>query len=106
MLFGLFFGGLFGVLVMVLITGCGTPTDKDGSHRGTHHHGGGAPVDPAFAAIQPVVARSCGGCHNGEEERAIDSPARLKAAQGRIESGNMPPGGGLDAADRTALLSF
>jgi hypothetical protein len=94
------------VLVLLLAAACGNPQDKDGSHKGTHQHGGGGHVDPRFVAVQPVIARACGGCHNGEEERVIDSPARLKGAQSRIESGNMPPGGVLDLVDRAALLSF
>lgn len=98
--------GLVTGFLIYLLVGCGTPQDTDGTHKGTHQHGHGAPVDPAFVAIQPVIARSCGGCHNGDEERPIDSAARLKAAQGRIASGNMPPGGALDPVDRAALLSF
>lgn len=92
-------------LLAFLTVSCGTPQDTDGTHKGTHQHGG-AHVDPKFAAIQPVIARACGECHNGDEQRALDTPARLAGAKGRIESGNMPPGGAIDPADKAALLSF
>lgn len=64
--------------------------------------------DPAFAQVKPVIARACGRCHNGSEEPAFTSAAVFKGstAKARLVSGTMPPGGRIDPADKSALLSY
>lgn len=68
--------------------------------------GGGEPGK--FADVAPVVARSCGRCHNAGQAPKINSEASFKTTKNLqlIESGRMPPGGGLPAADKATLVRF
>lgn len=66
------------------------------------------PADPAFAAIQPIIQRNCGDCHNGRKEPAFPDGATFKASQSKqeLQSGSMPLGRAISAADKAALLGY
>lgn len=70
--------------------------------------GGGQPAPQGFAAIKPVVDRACGTCHSNGQSPKLETEAAFKTSKVRslIESGRMPPGGRINAADKTALLAY
>lgn len=67
------------------------------------------PADPAFVAVQPVVDRECGRCHNGSvHPLKFSSGAAFKGskAKARIGNGTMPPDRALKPEDKQALLDY
>jgi mono/diheme cytochrome c family protein len=68
------------------------------------------PADPAFAQVQPVVAKNCGGCHGVRPGLPVfASGAAFRASNARAEllTGAMPPAPHtISADDRAALLAY
>lgn len=64
-----------------------------------------AQSDPEYDKIAPLVARNCGGCHNGSNQKAFTA-ARFKssAARARLKNGSMPPAPATISQDDKALL--
>lgn len=98
---------LAAVALAFVLSACGNsyePPQAEPAPGGTEPGSAGS-----FAAIAPVVQRSCGRCHNGSvHPLKINSQASFKTQKNLqlIESGRMPPGGGLPAADKTALVGY
>lgn len=66
-------------------------------------------ADPEFAAVQPLVAKNCGGCHGvqpGIPVFATGAAFRASKALSEIEGGDMPPAGHLDAGDKAKLVAY
>lgn len=65
------------------------------------------PVDTAYEKVKPVVDRVCLKCHNTQNPK-LDTAVRFKGSKAleEIESGSMPPGGRINAADKKALLDY
>lgn len=66
--------------------------------------------DAAFDAVKPLVAKNCGGCHNGSTHPLkFDSGAKFKAskAKARLTAGTMPPSPKtISDEDKQALLAY
>ena len=56
--------------------------------------------------IKPLVEASCNKCHGKTIGSAFNKDSFGAKAQARIENGSMPPGGGLDSAIKSKLLSY
>lgn len=91
------------VATVVALQSCGQPTEGGGDKPPPQTGNGGA---SDFASIQPVIQRNCASCHDGSNQKPIDSAARMSAAKAQVRSGKMPPGGRIDPADKAAILSF
>ncbi len=94
------------IALALTLTACGS-SDAD--------YGDKAPApppaaDPEFAAIQPVIERACGKCHNGTvHPLRFTSAAAFKGskAKARLTAGTMPPAPAtISAEDKAALLAF
>lgn len=100
------------LLVAVFLPACGSSGDA-----GTCPAGSTATY---AGEIKPIVERACTGCHastlSGNARSGapgsvnLDSYAAAAAAGAQsnqaVQSGHMPPGGGLSAADRTAFACW
>ena len=66
------------------------------------------PSDPAFAAVAPVIEKSCGPCHNDKGQRSFNAANfKSSAAANRIKDGSMPPPPKtLDEGDKEKLLAY
>ncbi len=81
--------------------GCGRQAD-------VYTTGPSAPVDAEFTlVVLPLVKANCAGCHDGVKEPALNTPAAVKAAKGKLASKAMPPPPRtLSDADRQTLLAY
>jgi uncharacterized membrane protein len=89
-------------LVAFLLASCG-PSQGTGTQTPPAAYN-----DPQFAAVQPVIQRNCGDCHNGGRLPAFNSPEAFRgsAAKAEITSGSMPLGRAMSAADKAVLLAY
>jgi len=100
-------------LVFLSLASCGHPA-KDGETAPSPAPapapapGPTPPAPPSWATVAPIVARDCGGCHNGAKLPAFTSGAVFKAgkAKAKLLDGTMPPSGVIAAADKAALLAY
>lgn len=111
---------VFALAFVCALGACGVPQDDPYAEQ----PGGGQPQQPTpqqptpqqpgqpapqgFAAIKPVVDRACGTCHSNGQSPKLETEQAFKTAKVRqlIENGRMPPGGRINAADKTALLAY
>jgi uncharacterized membrane protein len=72
--------------------------------------GGGAPAQ-GFAAIQPILQKSCARCHAQAGFIKTEQAFRASASKARVQSGNMPQANSpeaqaFSAQDKAAILAF
>lgn len=88
---------IFSVLALFLLgCGCFEKSDQVGKDK--------VVVEELSAEQVLLIDDNCSLCHNGSNQKRIDSKARLVASAGRIANDTMPPGGGLSSEVKAILL--
>ena len=67
-----------------------------------------APSGPTWSQVQAIIAKDCASCHNGSTQPAFNTSAAFVSSPAAqyIQSGKMPPGGVIAAADKSTLLAY
>lgn len=95
------------IVLGLALSACGS---SDGGYGGDNAPPPPPAADPEFAAVQPVIEKACGKCHNGTvHPLRFDTAAKFKAgkAKARLAAGTMPPPPAtISAEDKQVLLAY
>jgi len=111
--------GFLIISLVVYIIACSKPSKNNDPVVVGGGGGGGTPVDcsgapKTFAAdVRPIIQSRCGGCHgagSGNGPGALTTYTEISnaktAIRAAIESGRMPQGGTLTAAQKAAIICW
>ncbi len=95
------------IVLGLALNACGS---SDGGYGDSTPPPAAPAADPEFAAVQPVIEKNCGKCHNGTTHPLkFDTAAKFKAgkAKARLTSGTMPPAPAtISSDDKNVLLAY